>query len=153
MADFTITITVSSRVGSATTVWERTAVIADMEGMVYRNTNIQVNNTFSSESGAIGGAGIYSFTGLNAVVVVGQGAGGVFQISPRSSAGASMGDPIMASGVPFLMYGGAGTGFTGAGKTSAVGTDVPTVDLDGFALSLYAGNGTFTALAGLAPIS
>ena len=57
------------------------------------------------------------------------------------------------AGIPIMIYGGAGTGFVGAMKTSATATDVPDVDLDGVTNYFWAGHGSFVLMAGLKPVS
>lgn len=150
MADMTITITVSGRAGGNNISWSRTGTITDLLGAVHRVGDIG-GTSASSETGNTDG--IYS-TGAAVLCVVHSAADSLLSCSVRDGSKLGLGGPLLPSGIPMIVYNGAGAGgFNGGMVWSPTNTDTPTTDIDSILLTSYSGLAPYSALTGLKLIS
>jgi hypothetical protein len=151
MANMTITITVASNIGGSSFTWKRSAVIPDIQAAVVRNSQVQASNTASNEG--VTGIGMQSYGGLGAVVAVTRGAGAMTYIGAADGSLSNICGLVFPAGVPCLMYGGAGTGFTGGVNETSTATDTPDEDIEAVSHATIVGNAVVNFLIGLKPIS
>jgi hypothetical protein len=148
MASITIQVTVQS----GTFLWTRTAVVEGIEAVSLTSGNPLNIGVGGSES-STGRIGVYSYGGIAVAVLSSKGRGSVIQVSDRDASDARIGSALLPTYLPHIVYGGAGTGFTGALSASATGTDLPADDLDGIECLIYIGATNIQTLYGFKPIS
>lgn len=150
MADMTITITVTGRVGSNTATWSRTATVADLLGAIHR-VGESGGNANSAEADA--GDGIYS-SGAAVTCAVHAGDNALMRATAQDTSRNSIGAALLGKGIPHILYNGAGAGgFNGGGKWSGTNTDTPTDDIASVNLASFIGLAPHAALTGLKLIS
>lgn len=150
MADMTITITVTGRVGTNTNSWSRTATVTDLLGAIHRNGESS-GNIASSEADT--GDGIYS-TGAAVMCILHTGENAMMSAQSLDGSRNSLSAPLMPTGVPHIVYNGAGAGgFNGGAQWSGTNTDTPTVDVAAVNVSSFLGLAQHATLTGLKLIS
>jgi hypothetical protein len=149
MASITIQVTVQS----GTFLWTRTAVVEGIEAVSLHSGNPLNFQVGGSETLTTSRHGLYSYGGVAVAVMSNKGRGSVLQVFDRDSSNAQIGSALLPTYLPHIVYGGAGTGFTGALSASDTGTDLPTDDLDGIGAIPYIGATNIQTLYGFKPIS
>ena len=125
MASMTIRVTVQS----GSTVWTRTSVVENIEAVLQQPGTVGTSNLGGSSATA-GRVGLYSYSGVAVAVMVNKAKGSLLKVSAYNVSDDLIGAAVIPTYLPFIAYGGAGTGFTGALNSSATGTDLPDEDLD-----------------------
>jgi hypothetical protein len=148
MASITIQVTVQS----GTFLWTRTAVIEGIEAVSLHSGNPLNNQMGGSESITTSRIGLYSYGGVAVAVLSSKGRGSVLQVTDNSDS-AVIGGALLPTYLPHIIYGGAGTGFTGAMLASDTATDLPTEDIVGIVAIPYMGATNIQTLYGFKPIS
>ena len=148
MASITIQVTVQS----GTFLWTRTAVIEGIEAVSLLSGNPLNNQMGGSESITTSRIGLYSYGGVAVAVLSNKGRGSVLQVTDNSDS-AVIGGALLPTYLPHIIYGGAGTGFTGAMLASDTATDLPTEDIVGIVAIPYIGASNIQTLYGFKPIS
>lgn len=157
MADMTITITVTGRVGTNNITWSRTATVESLLGAIHRvgdgSTNeLALSYPAASETPTTG-TGVYS-SGLAVTCIVHNGENGMARVNVFDSSKNDYNGPILPQGIPFIAYNGAGAGgFNGGVNFSATLTDTPTNDIDYLTVRNYSGQAPWSSLTGLKLIS
>jgi hypothetical protein len=148
MASITIQVTVQS----GTFLWTRTAVV---EGLLHvgLHSGNALNVSVGGSEASTGRMGIYSYGGIAVAVLSNKGRGSILQVSDRDASDAQIGSALLPTYLPHIVYGGAGTGFTGALSASATGTDLPTDDIDGILSGPYMGGANTQYIYGFKVIS
>jgi hypothetical protein len=148
MATMTIRVTVQS--GSF--IWTRTAAVEGIEA-VSLQTGTVGNADLGGSVSAGGKIGLYSYSGIAVAVVVNKAKGSIVKVNAYNVGDALIGSSVIPNYMPFIIYGGAGTGFTGALNSSASATDVPDEDLDYIKVAKYVGASLTDTLYGFKLIS
>jgi hypothetical protein len=148
MASITIQVTVQS----GTFLWTRTAVVEGIEAVSLHSGN-PLNVIVGGSEASTARLGVYSYGGIAVAVLSSKGRGSVLQVSDYDASDVRIGSALLPTYLPHIVYGGAGTGFTGALSASATGTDLPTDDLDGIGAIPYMGATNIQTLYGFKPIS
>jgi hypothetical protein len=147
MADMTITVTVTARGVS----WSRTTTI-EVDAALYQQGDLTTSRIGGSET--IGqGASLYSYSGMAVAFLANKAISSLAVLIGTDSSDNAITSPIIPPCVPFIYYGGAGTGFTGAINATATSTDLPTVDLDSVVTSMAMGVSETHSIVGLKAIS
>jgi hypothetical protein len=148
MASITIQVTVQS----GTFLWTRTAVVEGIEAVSLHSGNPLNLQMGGSETLTTGRIGLYSYGGIAVAVLSNKGRGSVLQVTDNSDS-AAIGGALLPTYLPHIIYGGAGTGFTGAMLASDTATDLPTEDIVGIVAIPYIGASNIQTLYGFKPIS
>jgi hypothetical protein len=141
MPTMTITITAS---GNGVT-WSRSASIVVDTALIQTGDS---GSIFATEGG---GVGTISYSGAAVVLFANKARGSLVKLLLNE--GTTPLGPILPTHLPFVMYSGVGTGFTGAAKFSATATHTPDNDLVGASYSLLTGPLNNASLVGLKLIS
>jgi hypothetical protein len=144
MATMNITFTVTT----GNVVWSRTASIEVDTAMVQTGGATAV---FGTEAAAPG-IGTMSYSGAGAVMFANKGRGSLVKLLLADGVNTALG-PILQTHLPFVIYSGVGTGFTGAFKASATAAHTPDNDLISTTYGLVSGTLNTTAVVGLKAIS
>ena len=147
------TITIAVTVQSGTFLWTRTAVVADLVDVGLHSGNPLNFQVGGSETLTTGRQGLYSYGGIAVAVLSNKGRGSVIQVFDRDSSDTQIGSALLPTYLPHIVYGGAGTGFTGALSASGTGTDLPADDLDGIVSIAYIGGANVQSIYGFKVIS
>jgi hypothetical protein len=151
MADMTITITVTGRFGGNNITWSRTATVENLLGAVHRVADTA--SGFTSSETTVSYDGIYS-SGLGVAAIVQTGQESLAWIQLIDSSKNEYNSVVLTSGVPFILFNGAGAGgFNGGFRNTNTLTDVPDIDIDGMNIRSMSGTATWSGLAGLKLIS
>ena len=145
MATMTITIAVSTKGFT----WSRTASIADVTAAVTQISEKTYGDSFVGgiESTAQGD-GLQSFSAIAVACLVNSGTGSLLKALTLSSSAAS-GGAVIPTGIPFIVYNGAGTGFTGGVTSGASSTITPTSDIESLQVGSLMGSPVSNILLGL----
>ena len=154
MADMTITITVTGRVGTNNITWSRTATVEDLQGAIHKVADAP-SNFAGSEANASSASkeAIYS-TGMGVVAIVQTGSASLAAIEVKDPSDNAINSAVLSPGIPFIMYNSAGAnGFDGGIKNSATATDTPNVNIEMVTVKALEGVSPWSGLAGLKLVS
>jgi hypothetical protein len=147
MATMTISITVSWN----GMTWRRTTTDTVDDAMMQTGTTNAASITLGTEA-ASSSSGIHSYQGVGIAFFANKGRGSTAKVR-LNSAGGYVAGVLLPTHLPFVVYAGAGTGFSGAVKGSATATDTPTEDITSVTLAAASGTQNTMALIGLKLIS
>ena len=147
MADMTIQIIVSAK----GLTWSRTATIEVDTAMAQTGSTNALSTVLGTEA-ASSSLGIHSFAGMGVGFFANKARGSLTSIIFNGSGGYLSG-VMLPSHLPFILYAGAGTGFTGATNGSASATDVPDEDIASATIAAKFGVQNTQSIIGLRAIS
>jgi|JI10StandDraft_1071094.scaffolds.fasta_scaffold545684_2 hypothetical protein len=146
MATMTITIAVSTKGFT----WSRTASIADVTAAVtHISEQTSADAVFGGVEAAAVGDGLHSFNAIAVGCLVNSGSGSILKVLTSVSGGTQTGGVAIPPGIPFIVYNGAGTGFTGGVSTGASNTITPTDDVQRLQFGSIMGSSVAQVLLGL----
>ena len=144
-------MTIKVTVNAKGVTWSRTTTI-DVDTAAYQQGDLTTSRIGGSET--IGqGASIYSYAGIAVAVLANKAAASLATYIATDSSDNAVATVVVPTTLPFLMYGGAGTGFTGAVNATATSTALPTIDLDSIVTSILMGTSETHSIIGLKAIS
>lgn len=146
MATMTINIAVSTKGFS----WSRSASIVDLTAAVtHISEQTSSDAVFGGVEAAAVGDGLHSFNAIAVGCVVNSGTGSLMKVLTSLSNATQTGGVVIPSGIPFIVYNGAGTGFTGGVSTSGTNTLTPTDDVQRLQFGSVMGSSLAQVLLGL----
>ena len=143
------TMSITIRVNGNGTTWSRTAVVEVDTAMI--QTGGGTGAIFGTEAAAPG-IGTMSYSGAGVVMFSNKARGSLVKVLLADGTNAPLG-PLLPTHLPFVIYSGVGTGFTGAFKPSATAAHTPDNDLISATYAVAVGTLNTASLVGLKLIS